>query len=403
MQSITTMKKTSILTIALIFIGFACSEKADENAAEQKRAELEKATLEYEELRTKINRLEKELKELDPEYITQNSNAILVSTFTPVKQNFEHKMEVRGSVESRRNVMIGSVTGGEIKQVHVREGQLVKKGDLLISLDAEIIRNNIAEINTSLQLAKTVYEKQDRLWKQNIGTEIQYLQAKNNKESLERRLSTANAQLDQALIRAPFTGTVDEVQARAGEMAVPGLPLLRMVNPDEMYIKADVSERFIGKFNAGDKVEIYFPSVDKSINSLISAVGQVINAENRTFSVEIDLPNNIGFTLKPNQVTVLKLRDYFNPEAYIIPTKLVQRDDQGTFIFALTTKGEQRFAQKLHVTVGYSYNSNTEVVHGIEGNEMIVDKGFRELTDGVEVLVSNSPSPLSKNGVALKK
>ena len=394
------MKHTILLFSVLLFFATSCSDKASENTVDQKRTELEQARIDYEQMRIKINDLEKELKELDPNFVTQNTNAILVSTFSPVKQNFEHKMEVRGSVESRRNVVVGSVTGGEIKQVLVREGQRVKKGEVLINLDSEIIRNNIAELKTALELANTVFEKQERLWKQNIGTEMQYLQAKNNKESLMRRLSTANAQLDQAVIRAPFNGTVDHVHAREGEMAAPGLPLLRMVNPDEMYIKSDVSERFIGKFNAGDKVEVYFPSADQTIQSVISSVGQVINVENRTFSVEIDLPEQIGFTIKPNQVSVLKMRDYFNPEAFVVPTKLVQRDDQGTFIYALTNKGELQVAHKLHVTTGYSFDSQTEIVEGIKGNEVIVDKGFRELTEGVEVLVSTEPSVMSKNDVA---
>lgn len=407
MQSRKHMKNIFYLSaIALMFIAFACSEKqAEQSAAEQKRAELEKAKLEYEEIRAKVATLEKELKDLDPDYVKVNTNAILVSTFTPVKQQFEHKMEVRGAVESRRNVLISAVAGGEIKAVHVREGQQVKKGDLLISLDADIIRNNISELKTALELANIVFEKQERLWKQNIGTEIQYLQAKNNKESLERRLATAHAQLDQAIIRAPFTGTIDEVRAREGELASPGLPLLRMMSPDEMYIKAEVSERFIGRFSQGDKVEVYFPSLDKNLNASITAVGQVINPENRTFTVEIDLQKNLGFTLKPNQVSVLRMRDYFNPEAYVVPTKLVQRDDQGTFVFALTNKGEQQVAQKVHVTTGFSYDSHTEIVGGIAGNEVLVDKGFRELTEGVEVVVAEGPKPNGngKNGMALRK
>ncbi|HMP98931.1 MAG TPA: efflux RND transporter periplasmic adaptor subunit [Cyclobacteriaceae bacterium] len=399
------MKNTSlIITLASALVFAACSgEQSEQTLIEKKRTELAKAQKEYEDLRAKVAAIEKELKEIDPSFVKSNTNAILVSTFSPEKQAFEHKMDVRGAVESRRNVLISAIAGGEIKTVHVKEGQPVKKGDLLISLDADIIRNNIAELKTALDLAKTVHEKQERLWKQNIGTEIQYLQAKNNKESLERRLATANSQLDQAIIRAPFTGTVDEVRAREGEMAAPGMPLLRMVNPDEMYIKADVSERFIGRFNAGDQVEVYFPSVDKNINTRISSVGQVINPENRTFMVEILLPANIAFTLKPNQVSVIRMRDYFNPETYVLPTKLVQRDDQGTFVFGLIAKGEQQYAQKIYVETGYSYESQTEIINSFKGNEVLVDKGFRDLTEGVEVVIADGPQPVAKNGVALKK
>jgi len=404
MQSLIQMKHiSSLASLILLLIVMACSDKeSDKSAVDQKRSELEKAKKEYEELRTKIASIEKELKELDPNFVKANSNAILVSTFIPVKQAFEHKMDVRGAVESRRNVLISAVAGGEIKNVHVKEGQQVKKGELLITLDADIIRNNIAELKTALNLAQTVYEKQASLWKQDIGTEIQYLQAKNNKESLERRLTTANSQLDQAIIRAPFNGTVDEVRAREGEIAAPGMPLLRMVNPDEMFIKADVSERFIGRFNAGDKAEVYFPSLDKTIHTRISAIGQVINPENRTFMIEVELPKNIGFTLKPNQVSVIRMRDYFNPETYVVPTKLVQRDDQGTFLFGLSAKGEQQYARKIYIKTGYSFESQTEIINSLNGDEVLVDKGFRDLTEGVEVVISEGPGPIAKNGVALK-
>ncbi|NJN41398.1 MAG: efflux RND transporter periplasmic adaptor subunit [Flammeovirgaceae bacterium] len=303
------MKHTFLLALITGILGISCSS-TEVSDVDVKKSELENARAQMDELRVTISTLEKEIKALDPTFMV-NNNAILVSVLNLNKKEFEHKVEVRGSVESRKNILISAQIGGKIVEVHVREGDKVKSGDLLVSLDADIILNSIAELRTALELATSVYNKQAKLWKDNIGTEIQYLQAKNNKESLERKLATAHSQLDQAIIKAPFNGAVDLVQAREGELATPGLPLVRIVNQDDMYIKADVSEKFIGKFSVGDKLEVFFPAQDKRILSSIASVSQVINAENRTFVVEASLSNQ-NFIIKPNQVVVLNMRDYYS-------------------------------------------------------------------------------------------
>ncbi|HEY5690599.1 MAG TPA: efflux RND transporter periplasmic adaptor subunit, partial [Cyclobacteriaceae bacterium] len=249
--------KTIYLIPVLFLIAAACDneQKGDKNV-QAKKEKLDKARTELQNLKLTIASLEKEISELDPEFARENSKAILVSIFVAKKKPFEHKVEVRGSVESRKNVFLSAQTAGEIIRINVREGQRVNRGQSLIELDADVIGKTIEELKTSLELAKTVYQKQSRLWEQKIGTEVQYLQAKNNVESLEGKLATANAQLNLAIIRAPFTGTIDQLEAQVGEMAAPGVPLVRIVSSDQMYLKADVSERFIGRFNAGDKVDI---------------------------------------------------------------------------------------------------------------------------------------------------
>jgi RND family efflux transporter MFP subunit len=254
-------------------------------------------------------------------------------------------------------------------------------------LDASIIRNTIAELKTNLELASSIFERQNKLWEQKIGTEVQYLQAKNNKESIERRLATANSQLDQAIIRAPFSGNVDEVMAREGELCTPGMPLLRITSQEDMYITADVSERFIGQFKAGDKVEVFFPAQNKALESTVASVSQVINAENRTFFVEVRLPKT-DWTVKPNQITVLHLTDYSNKVALTVPTRLIQNDDDGQFIFKVEKENDKQIAKKVHVTSGATFNGRTELVSGIESGALLVDKGFRDLSEGVEVTLT---------------
>lgn len=381
--------KNKLLILVLIGTVAACSQKEDGNGIEAKKQELEAAKKDFAALKEKIVALEKEISEKDPEFAKQNSKAILVSTFMAERKAFDHNVEVRGSVESRRNVLLSAQTAGEIKRIHVREGQKVSQGQTLMELDADVIRKSISELKTSLELATTVYEKQAKLWEQKIGTEVQYLQAKNNKESLEGKLATAHAQLNLAIIKAPFSGTVDQLPARVGEMASPGVPLVRIVSTDEMYLRADVSERFIGRFKAGDKVIIRFPLMNKEVSSAISSVGQVINPENRTFEVEVKLPK-VDFIVKPNQIVVLQLRDYVNEQAFAVPTRLIQKDEDGQFIYAVEKRTNGTVARKIHVVTGVTYAKETEIVEGLKGDEQIVDQGFRDLTEGVEVMIANN-------------
>ncbi len=387
--------KTAYLYPIIILIAAACGESKENKSLEAKKADLEKAREQFQELKMKIVNLETEISELDPEFARQNNKAILVSTFIAAKKPFEHKVEVRGAVESRRNVMLSAQTAGEVKRILVREGQRVAAGQTLVEIEADVIRRTIGELKTSLELATTVYEKQSKLWEQKIGTEMQYLQAKNNKESLEGKLSTAYAQLNLAVVKAPFAGTIDQLPAREGEMAAPGVPLVRIVSTDEMYLRADVSERFIGRFKAGDKVDVLFPLLNKTLSTQIASVGQVINVENRTFEVEVKLPK-VDFTLKPNQVVVLQLRDYVNEAALAVPTRLIQKDEDGQYIYVVETRESGTIARKLHVVAGISFEKETEIAEGLKGNEQIVDQGFRELTEGVEVMVANTEAAPEK-------
>ncbi len=388
--------KNKLYLVSFIALVAACS-KPEVSNLEEKKKKLDQARQELVTLNETIASLEKEITALDPEFARQNNKAILVSTFVAEKRPFEHKTEVRGSVESRKNVLIAAQTAGEIKRVHVQEGQSVTKGQTLISLDAEIIQNTIAELKTALELATSVYERQAKLWEQKVGTEVQYLQAKNNKESLERKLATAKAQLDLAIVKAPFSGTVDQLPAKEGEVASPGMPLVRLVSLSDTYVRADVSERFIGKFKAGDQVEIYFPSTNQRLNSVISSVSQIINPENRTFIVEVKLPQ-VNFVVKPNQVVLLQLRDYVSEAALAVPTRIIQTDEYGQFVFVVDDRGEKKLARKIHVTTGVTSKTETEIIEGLEGNEMIVSEGYRDLTEGIEVVVAGTKEGV--NGVA---
>ena len=363
----------------------ACGPQGSE--LEQKIAELEALRAQSADLKSQVLALEAEIAALDPTYGENGNNIILVAAAPLEYSRFEHKVELRGAVQSRKNVLMSAETMGKIESINVKQGQKVRRGQALIMLDADVIENNIREVQTQLELAGIVFERQSNLWKNNIGTEIQFLEAKHNKEGLERRLETLESQMEQAIVRAPFSGSIDEIPVNEGEMASPGMPLIRIVKPNDMYISADVSEAYVGKFRVGDEVGVYFPSIDQRLTSAVSAVSQVIKSQNRTFEIEVDLPD-VDFIVQPNQVTVLDIVDYRNPAALVIPTKLVQRDSKGNFVYRIVADEDKQVAKKAHISVGVTFDNKTEVLDGLEPGQLIALEGYRDLAPNVAVALA---------------
>ncbi|KYG75831.1 hypothetical protein AWW68_08350 [Roseivirga spongicola] len=357
----------------------------DTDSLEGKKARLEAARTEMRALETEVKELEKAIAAEDPSFGKAEEASELVTTVPATKTDFEHKIEVRGNVQSRTNVYISAETMGQLTALNIVEGQYVNKGQVLATIDSESIEKNIAEVENQLEFATTVFEKRERLWKQNIGTEIDYLQAKNNKESLEKSLETLNTQLDKTKIKAPFSGTVEEVPVSAGQIVQPGTPVAFLVSNQNMYINAEISEAYIGKFERGDEVTVSFPSLGKTYQSTIASIGSVINQASRTFTVEVKLPNDKDL-LKTNLVAVLKMTDYEAEDAVVIPSRIIQEDLDGNFVY-LVEGGKK--AKKVHVKLGYSYDNKTEVLSGLSGGEAVVDKGNRIIADGTVVSVQN--------------
>ena len=373
----------SIYIILIVAIITACGG----DSLEDKKKQLDQLKAEVFHLNRQIQQLETDIVQSDPDYQPSSRPHTLISTYRVVPKLFEHKFEVRASVASRMNVLISAETNGIIEAIHVREGNQVEKGQLLITLDASILENSIAELKTQLDLATTLYQKRARLWQQNIGTEIQYLEAKNQMETLQRKLETTNSQLRQARIRAPFKGVVDNIDAKLGEMAMFGAPMIRILSVDEMHLDADVSETYLGRLQKGDSVDLLFSTFDVELRSVISSVGQVINPQNRTFSVEIALPAST-IPYKPNLVATVKIRDYYQQDALVIPSELIQRDNQGSYVYAVDSTNEEMKAFKVHIVTGKSYQSRTEVLQGLESGILLIDAGYREVTDGALVQVA---------------
>jgi membrane fusion protein, multidrug efflux system len=366
----------------ILFLVGMVTSCAQEEGIDAKKSKLVQLREQVGDLNSEIKILEAEISKLDPDFANANKKSILITTVSARIGEFTHYVEVTGSVLSKKNVSISAETAGRILEVPVMEGMRVNKGQILAKIDAESIQRNLEEMENSLELATTIFQKQERLWKQKIGTEIQYLEAKNRKEGLEKNLASMKTQLDKSYVRAPFNGTIETVQVRMGELVQPGVPMFEFVGESDLFIQADVSESYVGVLGKGDTVNVEFPSINKSLTSRVSSIGGIINPNNRTFRVEVALPNMSG--LKPNMISVLKIRDYRNSTSVLIPAHLILADTKGDYVFIV----ENQTAQKKYVKRGLTAGDETEILEGLSGTEILVDKGFREVGDNFSVNIS---------------
>ncbi|WP_053405087.1 efflux RND transporter periplasmic adaptor subunit [Persicobacter sp. CCB-QB2] len=372
------MKYTTYLTLGMLAAMAACGSKED--SLEGKKAELAGLREELVSKKEEIRALEQEILKIDPDAFNASGNRLNVATLPVNPTEFQHKIDIRGEVQSRKNVMLSGEMMGRLLEIHAYEGARVKKGQLLMHLDAEQLENSIAEVKTSLEFAEKMYTKRKSLWDKNVGSEVQYLEAKNNFESLQRKLATLNSQLDMAYIKAPFSGQVDQVLAKTGEIVQPGMPLMRLTGNSDMYITAEVSERYLGKFHRGDEVTVNFPSLDKSLTSTISSVGQVINKNNRTFSLEVKL-KEMDELMKPNLLAVIEATDYTNDSAVVVPTKLIQKDNEGHFVFIVGKDEGKEVAKKARVELGKTFRGQTEIATGLETGDVLITEGYRDAAE----------------------
>ena len=374
-------KMKLILWSAALITLVACG--GTDSGLDGKKAELKEYREEFKELKSKISTLEEEIAAEDPSALDRDKATLVTTEPVPTK-TFRHFLEVRGSVTSDRNVSISAEAPAMVQRVLVQEGERVKKGQVLIRQDAETSRRGLEELQTSLELATIRFERQKKLWDQKIGTEIQFLEAKNAKETLDRRIASSRSQLANYTVRAPFSGTIDRVFIKEGEMAQPGAPLIRLVSLQDMFIESDVSESYIGEFEVGDTVEITFPSLKQSLTSTISSIGEVIDQNNRTFSIEVKLPGDAKL-LRPNLLAVLRIEDFHEPSAVVVPTNLILSDNRGDYVYVATEQDGQLTAVKKPVERGMTYNNETMITSGLSGNEQLIKEGFREVAEGMRI------------------
>jgi RND family efflux transporter MFP subunit len=375
--------KITLFAVALLISVTACN-KGQQTEAEQLAA-LKK---ERAELEGKITDLEKKLQASGQG--TQPQQVATPVAVTPVQaQDFAHFLEVQGRVDFDQNVLVSAKVPGILTSVRVERGDRVNKGQILATIDAAILEQNVQELRTNLELARTVFEKQQRLWDQKIGTEIQYLTAKNNKEALERRLATLRQQQDQYLIKAPISGIVDEFIPKVGEAVNPGspLPIARIVNLSGKKVIAEISEAYAAKVKKGDKAIVYLPDTKVEIPATVRVVSQAINATSRSFSIELSLTgkNNAEVALRPNMIAVVKIKDYEKENATVVPVNLVQKDETASFVYVAEPNGKEAVVRKKPVTTGLTYNGQVEVLSGLAVNDKVISKGYQSLNEGQPV------------------
>lgn len=347
------------------------------------------------ELFEKQKVLESEMKKLDSVIgsMSGNENLPLVTTIIANPKKFDHFLDLQGDVKTKQNVLIYPEMQGVLQKVYVKEGQEVTKGQILASIDDGGMGSQLEQLKTQAQLAKTTFERQKRLWEQKIGSEIQYLQAKTNYEASENSVKQMESQLGKSTIRAPFSGIIDDVIKDQGTVVAPGpgSEIFRIVNLSDMYIVVEVPETYLGSIKNGKEAKVYFPVLGDSIMTNIRQTGNFINPGNRSFTVEIPVPNKTG-TIKPNLSAKVQLNDYSSDNAILIPQSIVSENADGeqyAYVAEELNDENEAIVMKKIITTGKTQNGYVEVLSGISNGNHIIKEGARSVKDGQKVKVLN--------------
>jgi len=385
----------TIYTVLLAtFFLFSCAEKKEETI------EAIIATKDIKKIRTKKSDLDKEVQEISAKIKKLNTvieeldtlkRTPLVTAITLKKEVFTHYLELQGNVKTKQNVLIYPEMPGTLERVFVKEGQRVSKGQILAKIDDGGMVQQVAQVEATVTLAKTTYERQKRLWDQKIGSEIQFLQAETNYEASKNSLAQLKKQLNKFAIKAPFSGIIDDVIKDQGTVVAPGMgsEIFRIVNLRNMYIEADVPESYLTNVTRGKDVNIEFPVLGKSMTTKVRQTGSFINPANRTYKVEIGVPNR-DRSIKPNLTAKLKINDYTNSKAILIPQSIISENAEGKqYVYVIKNiKDDVGTAKQVVVTTGKTQGDIIEILGGVSVGDMLIKAGARSVKDNQEVKVS---------------
>jgi membrane fusion protein (multidrug efflux system) len=384
--------KSSIWTLLLTLglVGVSCQTKSsgsvdeliasnDENLLRAKRTELS----------AQRNALDADIKRLDVVIASLDKSASLplVATYEVTPQEFNHFTSFQGTVKTMKNINVYPEMPGQLLEVLVVEGQKVEKDQVLARIDDGGLLAQLAQAKSQLLLAETVFNRQERLWSQNIGSEIQFLQAKTQFESAEKAVDALSLQAEKSIVRAPFDGTVDQIFKEPGTIVAPGMgsELFRVVNIDEVYVEVDVPETHITSISEGSKVQVNLPAIGEEIDARIARVSKVINPSNRSFTVEIPLENKSGF-IRPNLMASVAINDYSNKSAIMIPQSVVSENAEGQqYCFALEESTEGYIAKRLIIETGKTSEDFIEVLDGVEKGALLITEGAKKVSDNQPV------------------
>ena len=381
----TTVMSKKIFIIATLSLLFYACEKKEENT----NIDALIASKNVKELQAKKALIQADLAKIDGALATLDVKIeeALVSILTVKDTVFSHYLEVQGSVNTKENILVQPEYQGTLVSLTVKAGQRVSKGQILGRIDDAGLSQQVASLENQYALAKTTFERQKNLWDQKIGSEIQYLQAQTQMISAQRGVAQIKAQLSKTIIRAPFTGTIDEVFVEKGQVVGPSAQgLMRIVNLSNMYVSTSVPETYIGKLKIGTEVEVLLTSLGKTYKGKVRQIGNFINPSNRSFGIEVSVPNPQNL-LRPNQVASLKITDYISKNTIVVPTNVIQEDgEKNKFVFIVTnSNGKTGTAKKVIVKLGQSSDNVTEILSGLSAEDIIVTEGVNTISEGMKL------------------
>jgi membrane fusion protein, multidrug efflux system len=364
------MKKPYFI-LGLAFFVLACGNV-------DKNAQLEKLKKEHDKIALQIAELEKELHPGGYNTVTN------VSVSTLSKAPFEHFIEVQGRIDGNENIAVSPRSPGVVTKIFVKEGDHVRKGQLLAELDADVAKQNLKDLQTQLAFTSDMFERQKALWDQKIGSEAQYLDMKNKKESVENKIAALKEQINMSNITSPIDGTVEDIPIKVGQMASASnpQPAFRIINFTRAKAVADVGEAYSAKINTGDQVKIFLPDYNEELQERVTFASKFINPTNRTFNVEIELPSN-DRVFRANMIAVIRIKDYSNPSTISIPQNYIQSSkDEGLYAFIAKEENGKKIAKKIFIKAGVTYNGLTEITDGLNDGDKIITAGYKDLYDG---------------------
>jgi membrane fusion protein (multidrug efflux system) len=385
------MKQLFTIVFASLILISCGGEGKNSTTSVIEKGTLEEMRTKRSELVAKAESLRKELELLDDAIGKKDTNEklALITTFTVKDTVFNHYVELQATVQTKENLMLSSEFGGILQQVYVIEGQKVTKGQTLARVDDGGLSSQLAQMETQAALAKTTFERQENLWKQKIGSEIQFLQAKTNYNAQLKAVAQMKAQLSKTIIKAPFSGTIDEIISQRGTVVGPGTPIVRIVSLGNMYLEAEVPEKNIGTIKKGSDVIVNFPVLGETFNSKVTQAGNFINPANRSFTIQIAVPNKSG-NIKPNLSSKIQLKDYSNSKAITVPISIISENADGEqFLYVAQNpdKNGTAIAKRVVVKVGLSQGEIIEIVEGVKDGDLIIKEGARSVKDGQKVSI----------------
>ena len=374
---------SAVLTGTILFI--SCSNAGD--PVVKKKAELQSLKDQQAALVTKIQQTEKELSDIDSTSVRKEKSKLIA--FQPVvPTSFKHYIELQGKIDALNIAFVTprNGTGGQVKEIYVKKGDMVRKGQLLLKLDDALLLQQLASAKQQLAFAKDLYERRKNLWSQQIGSEVELVTAKNQMDLAQRQVDFVNKQIELTNVYADISGVADDVNIRLGEF-FSGNNQIRIVNTTELKAVAQVPENYLGQVKVGSNVKVVIPELkNKTIDSKISVTGKTIDPSNRGFYVEVKLPFDKDFY--PNQVALIKIQDYSVTNAITIPVNSLQNDEKGKYVMVAVKDGTRMVARKKPITIGLMYGDQVEVLSGVNPGDNIITEGYQGLYDEQPITTS---------------